>query len=149
MENAEKLRALGAEVVSNPAFVQAHGKTHCNRAARFLCEAFGHHGFTPNDLANAMIAKMGASFEWRERTMEEAHAHAMKGGLAFLAVEDEPNGHLAAIMPEPMQESGSWGCPVPMVANVGIAPNAIKKASQAFLLAHKPGLRAFLYGDAA
>ncbi len=148
MANAAKLRALCDEAVSNPAFAPRDGKTYCNLAARFVAEGMGFFGFPMNILANEMIHFLASHPDWREDSVERAHVHAMRGGLAFLVLEEYPHGHIPAIYPAPMEPSGTWGEDVPMLANVG-RTNGIMKASAVYRIEKRPLLRAFLYGEAA
>lgn len=150
--NVEKLRALGMEAVSNPAWI-AHditgdGKveTFCNRSARFVAEGMGYFSIPRNLYANGMIAFFASSPDWSEDSIERAHEAAMKGGLAFVCLEDDPSGHICAIAPEPRQASGSWGIEVPVVFNVG-RTNGVIRLSQAFRLQDLPRLRAFILGS--
>ena len=144
----ETLRSLGMEAVTNPAWI-AHditgdgkAETFCNRGARFVSEGMGYFKI-PRDLyANQMIAYFASSPDWREDTIERAHMAAMKGRLAFICVEDQPNGHLCAVAPEPKQVSGTWGMEVPCVYNVG-RKNGLMKLSEAYRFAQMPLLRCF------
>lgn len=139
------LKALCDEAVSNPAFAPRDGKTYCNFAARFISEGPGFFGLPVNTLANGMIAILELAPEWREDSLDLAHSHAVRGRLAFVALSDEPHGHIAAVYPAPMAESGSWGQKVPMIANVGKV-NGIMRLSGAFRAADKSRMRYFLYG---
>lgn len=152
MANVEKLRALGMEAVTNPAWIahditgDGRAETFCNRSARFIAEGMGYFGIPRDIYANGMIAHLATAPGWREDSIERAWACAMKGGLAFIAIEDEPNGHLAAVAPEPKELSGSWGIEVPKVYNVG-RTNGLMKLSQAFKVSQLPALRAFVWEE--
>lgn len=156
MQNVEKLKLLQMEAVTNPEWISrdvtGDGKpeTFCNYASRFIAEGMGCLTLKPGVLANAMIEAIQIDGDWREDTIERAHAHALKGGLAFLTLSEWPHGHLCSISPEPMQDSGTWGRKVPIVANVGPAKShGIVKASVAFKAADAPMVRAFLWGETA
>lgn len=126
-------------------------KTYCNVAARRIAEGMGYFGFTPDMLANDMIALMSVDSKWREEPFEPRRISdfALKGVLVLIGLEDHPHGHVVAAAPEAAQESGSWGGPVPMVAQVGTAKigNGIKKLSEAFRLADRARLRVFVLED--
>ena len=140
------------EAVSNPAWFQRDdGTTYCNRAAAFIAQGMGYFGFRHGALANEMIAHLEQDPTWREDSFERASRHAQRGGLAFLAMKDSPHGHICAVAPLAMEESGSWSGPVCMVANVGQkSSHGIIRASYAFRAADKPRVKAFVYmGDVA
>lgn len=151
-EKVERLRRAGQWAVSNPEWVahditgDGRAETFCNRAARSVAEAMGCRDFEPTDNANMMQAKMAGG--WREVPAHEAAGLAMKGYLLMASVSWRPHGHICAVMPEPAQPSGSWGCDAPMVAHVGggATPNGVVKASQAFLAAQRPALRFYCWG---
>lgn len=154
--NIDKLRDLQLQAVLNPDWmahdITGDGKpeTFCNRASLFIAQGMGCQTFTAADYANDMIGKMEIEADWTEDTIARAHAHAMKGGLAFLVLRGNPHGHLCSISPEPLQDSGSWAQKVPIVANVGTAKShGIVKASMAFTAADKTRVRAFLWGAVA
>lgn len=148
MANVARLQQLCTEAVSNPAFVPKFGKTFCNFCARYIAEGMGFFGFPANAMANDMIGFLATRPEWREDSIERAHAHAIRGGLAFLTLTEYPHGHIAAVYPAPMESSGSWGEDVPLLANVG-ATNGIMRASAVFRADSRPMLRAFLFGETA
>ncbi len=150
MEKVATLQALCEEAVSNPRFEARDGKKFCNLGARFIAEGMGFFGFPVNILANEMVGFLASHPDWTEDSIDRAHRHAERGGLAFLTVEEHPHGHIAAIYPAPMEMSGTWGEPVPMLAQIGSAAvgNGIKKASAVYRLEKRPLLRAFLFGEA-
>lgn len=146
MANIARLRQLCDEAVINPAFSPRDGRTFCNFSSRFIAEGMGFFGFPYNTLVNDMVNILQIAPEWREDIIARAHGHAMKGGLAFLALTDEPHGHMVAIYPAAMEPSGTWGMDVPLLANVG-ASNGIMKTSAVFR-AGSP-VRCFLFGETA
>lgn len=148
MVNVERLRALCEEAVMNPAFAPREGKTYCNFSARFIAEGMGFFAFPANTLANDLIAILSTDPAVREDSIERAHAHALRGGLAFLVLEEYPHGHIPVFYPAPMELSGTWGELVPLLANVG-RENGIMKASKVYRLEKRPLLRAFLVGEVA
>ena len=148
MANIERLKTLCDEAVTNQAFAPRDGKTYCNFGARFIAEGMGFFGFPANALANDMVGFLACCPGWNEDTIERAHRHAICGGLAFLALEDHPHGHIAAVYPAPMEDSVTWGEQVPMLANVG-RENGIMKTSKVYRLEARPILRAFLWGEKA
>ncbi len=148
MADMERLRTLCDEAVLNPAFAPKDGKTFCNFAARFIAEGTGFFGLPVNTLANDLIVILATHPEVQEDSIERAHAHAIRGGLAFLALEEYPHGHIPVVYPAPMEMSGTWGGLVPMLANVG-RENGIMKASAVYRLEKRPLLRAFLVGVTA
>jgi len=145
MERSQTLLRLCEEAVARPEWQPANGVTYCNQAARFIAQGMGCDDFTPEMLAIDMIKLMGFSAAWREDSLERGHAHALKGGLAFVTLEEHPHAHLCAIAPALMQPSGSWGQDVPSVANVG-KTNGIILLSRAFKVDSRPFLRVFLWG---
>jgi hypothetical protein len=155
MEQAIRLKALCDEAVTNPAWVEhditGDGKTEtfCNRAARFIAEGMGCFRFRHDQSANQMLRAMAADPEnWlAEDDLARLSKAACRGALAFVGIEDEPHGHINAVAPLPMEQSGTWGRPVPMVAQVGTARvgNGVKKLSAAYRLEHAPLLRGFIY----
>lgn len=117
-------------------------ETHCNEGALLVARAMGCHEFdTPvgDDplMADAMCQLMSdnVSGNWDKVDGSAATLHALSGGLGFAAMSSyelgEAHGHICAIYPVGMQESGSLGHDVPMVANVGVCL-AEEKSSQAF-----------------
>ena len=157
MENAMKLKALCDEAVSNHNWV-AHDitgdgvpETFCNRSVQFIAQGMGYYGFKRDQFANDMIQAMGVDAKWREEPFESARVSQMaqKGVLVVVGLEDHPHGHVVAAAPEAPQESGSWGEPVPMVAQVGTAKigNGVKKISEAFRMADRARLRVFVLQD--
>ncbi len=119
--------------------------SYCNIAVRRISEGMGYFGFTPAMLARNMIEIMSIDTAWTEDTIERAHLHAMRGGLSVIGLDEYPHSHVAVIYPAPMEDSGSWGCPVPILANVG-KTNGIMKASAVFKAADRSLIRCFLYG---
>lgn len=131
-----KLKVLCDYILSAPEFVQrditADGKeeTFCNRAVRYVSYGMGCMDFSPDDSANIMVDVMAD--KWRKATAEEAIFHARNGGLAVAGKRYPVHGHVAVLYPDPGAYSGSWGHIVPLVANVGVKPNKVKKTSEAF-----------------
>ncbi len=144
MANAQKLREACDAAIYNPLFAPAGGVTHCNQAAQEIANAMG---VTDIDgmMANEQAAALAGAPNWRSDTMERAAAHALKGGLAFAVLVDYPHGHITAIYPDPMEQSGSWACEVPIVANVG-RENKRCKLSAAFRAEARPMVQFFLHG---
>jgi hypothetical protein len=137
-----KLLALQEEAVANPSWQPAGGKTFCNRAVAFVAQGMGYF-FPATELADEMIAAMASDPRWTEDSLDRAAAHALKGGLAVAALEENPHGHVCTFAPLPKEISGTWGCQVPMVANVG-KTNGIMRISGAFEAADRSRLRFFL-----
>lgn len=145
MTAPEHLKAVCDSVVADPSLAPHDGKTFCNVASRKIAEGMGYFGITSNMLANDLILFLASAPGWAEGTLASAHAYALNGGLAFIALSEAPHGHIAAVYPAPMQESGTWGGPVPMLANVG-RTIGVMKLSAVFKVADKEKLRAFVYG---
>lgn len=137
------LKATCDQVVSDPSLMPRDGNTYCNVATRRVAAAMGFQ--MELMLANAMIEYLAKNPSWREVAMDLAHAFAVGGGFAVVAVADAPHGHIATIYPAPAAESGSWGQKVPIIANVG-KTNGIMRLSGAFRAADKAKLRYFVYG---
>lgn len=123
-------------IISAPEFkkrdITGDGKdeTFCNRAVRYVSVKMGCMDFSPEDSANSMVDVMAD--KWRKATAEEAIFHARNGGLAVAGKKYSSHGHVAVIFPDFGSYSGSWKKVVPMVANVGQSPNAVKKTSEVF-----------------
>ena len=135
-ERRAAIRAACEAGVANPEWVQRINgdgtvDTFCNRFFLSVAHAAGCFELD-GKLANEQIHQMAASANFRCDTMERAHRHAMRGGLAIAGLTAEGHGHVCPVADEPMQDSGSWGKPVVMVWNVGRAPNGLKRVSQAF-----------------
>lgn len=148
------LEALCQELVSAPDLVSRditgdqEPETFCNRAVQRAAERYGcvlFAGLT----ANMITARLAAGLPgWRRVTGIQASLHALAGGLAIAAKQYPRNGHVAVVAPRPVAWSGSWGRSVPYVANVGRPPNAVKKVSEAFLVASgEPDY--FIFGETA
>lgn len=152
MANAKRLQNLCDEAVNNHALdAEPDGdgglKTKCNLGVRFICEGMGCKAFGPRDTANAMLSLMGRGNGWSPLPLERVAEVALRGALVVIGAYDEPNGHVAVAYPLPAQDSGTWGMKVPVVANIGMPPNKVKRVSQSFLLAQKALLKAFLWED--
>lgn len=145
MTPIEKLKAICDKTVLDHGLAPHDGKTYCNVACRQISEGMGYAGISDKLLANDIITLLSTAENWKEVSVVHAHAHALLGGLAFVAVSEKPHGHIAAVYPAPMQDSGSWGAKVPMLANVG-KTNGVMKLSGVFRVAQRPVLRAFIYG---
>ncbi|MDD5302041.1 MAG: hypothetical protein PHS14_02945 [Elusimicrobia bacterium] len=153
MEKAAKLATLCADAVSNPEWI-AHditgdgiAETFCNRAAASIAEGMGCLDLRPDQTANQMILAMMALPGWRQEfDLARVAPLAQRGVLVMLAAVGPVHGHIVAAAPLPPEESGSWGGPVPMVAQVGTAAigNGIKRLSQAFKAADRHELRIFI-----
>lgn len=143
-ERVARLRSLGMEAVTNPAFLPRDGKTYCNLAARFVAQGMGCFQIPANMLANQMLDFLAHAEGWREDSLERGHAAACRGGLAFVGAQADPHGHILSMAPEPKQWSGTWGDAVPLGYNVGRS-NGLMKLSQAFKKADRPRLRTFVW----
>jgi hypothetical protein len=150
-ERVSKLMSLQEEAVNNPAWkahdITGDGKaeTFCNRASSFLAQGFGYYGLRIDQYASSMIAGLASDPRWREDSIDRAHTAAMRGGLAFLTLLDQPHAHLCSVAPLPKEFSGSWNELVPIVANIGpLQDSGFVRASKAFRTADKPRIRAFI-----
>lgn len=159
--NAAKLMDLCNQAVSDPKFNSVKlpdgtWQTYCNEGSQFILNGVGCHdldGLTANQMASklqSLIEKSNTGWILEDQ-WSRATSQAQKGGIA-LFIWDNPNGHghVCVVSPEPMQQSGSWGCLVPMVASIGEVPpnkNAILRLSQSFLLADKLEIKCYLYGE--
>ena len=67
---------------------------------------------------------------------KQAADFALRGGfaLSFMEFTSDPHDHVAAVYPAKMEMSGSLGCEVPLVANIG-KKNAVMKSSGAYPVA--------------
>ena len=95
-------------------------------------------------MADKQISAMQCTPGWTRATMDQAVTHACQGGLAFATVYETPHGHLAALQPDPMQQSATWGEPVCLIYNVG-HENKACKLSGGFLLRQKPLIVFYLW----
>jgi len=152
----ERLTKLQAGAISMfPATPLPGGRleTKCNWGLQHVA-----HGLGCDDLvgtasqivqrATALCASQPSL--WREDSWARAVNHAQKGGLAIIGYGDplpgEQHCHVLTVAAKPMETSGTWGCPVPIGANVG-KPDAqgFFRISKCFLLAHKPLLKCLLW----
>jgi len=127
-------------------FPAAGSETYCNTGLQHVAKRLGCHDLD-GLVATEMVRRAAALPGWRQDTWERAVRHAQQGGLAFLGLEGYPHGHVASVAALPMEQSGTWGCSVPILANVGKPPNGFKRASQCFLLVERPLIKTFLWGD--
>jgi hypothetical protein len=147
----EKLTQLQREAIQM--FPDQGATTFCNYGLLHVANGLGCH-----DLDGLMASEMVRRAElycnarpqdWREDTWERAVAHAQRGGLAFVGEVAYPHGHVASVAAQPMQDSGTWGCKVPILANIGGAPpNDFKKLSACFRVAARPMVKTFLWRSA-
>lgn len=141
MLDPEKLKSTLDAIVKDPALKQKpDGTTFCNvglgRAARF----FEYLGFLKTNgemmMARAIIAFIKTRESgWLIVAGKQAADFALRGGFAisFMEFPDEPHDHVATVYPAKMEMSGSLGCEVPLVANVGTkSTHGIKKSSGAY-----------------
>lgn len=137
------LKAICDRVVTDPELAPRDGKTYCNVASHRIAIAMGFQ--MEMMLANAMIEYLAKDPAWKEASLDGAGEHGLSGRLAFVALSEEPHGHIAALYPAPPAESSSWGQKVPIIANVGKV-NGIMRLSGAFKAADKERIRYFVYG---
>ncbi len=126
-------------VVSNPAFIAKDitgdnkPETFCNWGLRMIAEGlFGYTGFTDLN-ANQIHAKLKGDAAWQTVDGAQAALEAERGRLV-VAAWTNPNGgpgHVAVVLPLPVELSSKWGKKVPKVANVG-PKNGIMGANWAF-----------------
>lgn len=129
-EMREVLKAACEEAMEKPEFAPRDGNTYCNQAARYIAERMGCYDFKPEMTANEQVAHVEAN--WKKADAQEAHAHAARGGLAVAAKTFPEHGHMAVCYPMmSLAASGSWGKPVPWVANIG-KTNGVMATSKAF-----------------
>jgi len=127
--------------------------TFCNIGLQHVANGMGCHAFD-NMMATQIVQQamnlcMSLPNEWREDSWERAVAHANKGGFAFFGMKAPPgevHGHVASVAAKPMEFSGTWGCNVPVLANVGNAKTqGFNKLSKCFLLSERPLLKCILW----
>src|SRR3990167_9399425 len=91
-------------------------RTFCNIGARRIanlmeCPDFDDVNLIADDMHAIMTAK------WKKVDARGAVLHALDGGLAFAAMTskqlNDAHGHITAIRPEGMQQSGTLGIDVP------------------------------------
>jgi hypothetical protein len=143
--NVERLRAACLRVVAEHDLLPVKSVTHCSEAAAKIAQAMdcgALYGLTANEQLHRLASLPGC----REDSLERAHAHAMRGGLAFACLEEYPHGHIATFYPGPLEYSTSWACLVPLIANVG-ERNGVMRISGAFKAADRPRVRCFLVGQ--
>jgi hypothetical protein len=111
--------------------------THCNQFVNaFAGAVFGYHGFD-NLLANQMVTRLRNHPNWTAihdptsedgaisrmsdlgSKMAEAQRLANAGALVVIAVEGDPHGHVAVVVPGEMQHSNAWGMMLPQIAQAG------------------------------
>ena len=146
------LTAQGEAIVMFPADSLPDGvlRTKCNFGVAHIAARMGCYDLS-GLTANQMLHKLSMGVPgWREDEWQRATLHAMRGGLAVIGwphPDPKGHGHVVTVSPLEAQTSGTWGCAVPMVANIGKPPNDFKRLSGAFLLEHRPDLRCFLWGE--
>ncbi len=154
MDKVAKLTELCRDAVHNPDWV-AHDitgdkidETFCNRAAASIAQGMGSLDLREDMTANRMILGMSALPDWREEfDLDRVEKLASRGVLVMLCAVGARHGHIVAAAPYPAEESSTWGCKVPMVAQVGTAKigNGIKKLSAAFRADDRADLRIFIF----
>lgn len=143
-ENRKKLDAICVKVTSDPLLdaeelPSGRLKTKCNLGLTVIAEEIGCtelRGLTADEIVR--LAERHPK-RWRKDSGERAAAFALKGGFAFGGMTskqlEDKNGHVAAVAPRVMIESGSLKKDVPWLANVGRPPNGIKLSSACFPVA--------------
>jgi hypothetical protein len=125
------------KVINIPAFQPLpDGTTYCNYAVDLICFMLEYPGFG-GLTANQIYSK--CKERHRQGSAEEAAQWADEYGYIAIAshFNQSGHGHCAVIYPKKMEISGSYGRPVPFIANVGHI-NGILKVSQCFKLEDEP-----------
>ena len=132
----DDIKELCDAALSNPSFQPKNGVTHCNQAVNQVASAVGcleFVGLMADEIYQTMVTN--ASGKWAKLDGSDASIWALSNGLAIAAMSSaqlgEAHGHVAILYPLGMQESGSLGHDVPMLANVGKTVG-VMKSSEAF-----------------
>ena len=130
------LKSACDAALSNPKLQPVDGITYCNMAVQSIAQAMGcgeFSGLMADEIYQVM--KTNPSGHWETATGQEATVYALSGGLAIAAMSshrlEEDHGHVAVVAPLGMQDSGSLGHDVPVLANVGKTVGYMK-SSEAF-----------------
>ena len=127
-------------------------ETYCNFGADFIGHALGYNGFRNPNTGLPLIAdeicsvlmrdwiaidgeqafRLTNSNVWCMSAMSSLEIREAAKRLNKPKLIDATHGHIDAVYPaEKMLDSGSWGKPVPILANIG-TENKPKKASECF-----------------
>jgi hypothetical protein len=105
--------------------------THCNQAVDYIAYKMGCEWFKDKN-ANQIYDIMVRNFpKFVPVEFPLAAKEANKGKLVIAAQKGKEHGHVAVLYPAEMEKSGTFGCMVPMVANVGLH-NGVMRLSQGF-----------------
>jgi len=121
----------------NPNTPQNESATYCNFFVTAVSHWFGYHGFDEK-MANAIVTIVETSpYNWKMVTYAEAPKLAAKGYLLVAGWKNPTgeHGHVCIIPPiDRVETSASWGCEVPMAANVGKSNFYEERLSKAFTI---------------
>ena len=159
-ENREAAAALTERLEAacdNPAWNSLpDGTTYCNYFCQQVAHAFGIKDLDQPNGAPLMAADMGPKLRefmkepgcpWREVSMAKAQELANRGEFVLGwagAPEGEHHGHVVVIAPGEMENSASFGYPVPLCASIakydpkGESKNRIDKVSIFYRADNKP-----------
>lgn len=143
-ERCAKLKRLCEDAINDPALKavdvyidnQKVTRTYCNKAVQKIARGMDVHVFLEKGMTADQIYDYCAS-NWVKVDGEWAAEFAKAGGLGIAAVKGDPHGHCAVVAPIDAAKSPSWGCVVPVVANVG-NNNGFMLVSAAFKKSNRP-----------
>jgi len=151
-----KLNAAIEAAINNAAWKSLpDGTTFCNDFCQQILNAMGCKeldGLKARDMGMRVldaIARTGDTISsWQEVTAQKAVDMAKTGTavLGWSPILEEAHGHVVIVAPEAMEDSGTFGGPVPMCASIAKYPflNRIMKVSEAYRVANKPRYFAWL-----
>lgn len=94
--------------------------TYCNIALDVLAHTIWNYTDFKGFLANQIAEALQTSVNWKSISYERAHTETAKGNLVVAAqVNSKGHGHVALILPGPMQYSNKWKIFVPQCFHVG------------------------------
>jgi hypothetical protein len=149
-DQAVNLTAAISAAIANPAWKStSDGTTFCNEFCQEILHTANCHeldGLVARDMGNKIVTDIMAAGDglckWQEVTAQKAVDAAKIGAfvLGWSPILEEQHGHVVIVAPEDMEDSGTFGCPVPMVASIAPYPflNRIMKVSEAYRVANKP-----------
>lgn len=146
LSESRKLDYKRVEAISKFQSLVARGATtFCNEFTQACSFVFGIDELAGKLARDIHLNALLRQDDWRKVGLAESQ-DACNAGFFVIAVYStpEPGGdHVCVIVPGEMQDSGSWGCKVPLCANVGKSNFYGKPLSFAFTPAEKPEL--FVY----
>jgi len=95
-----------------------------------------------------MMDHWAKSGHWKEVTLKDAHKLANEGEIVMVGWHSQSaeSGHVAVVVPGKLQDSGSWGHPVPRTFDTGAtARQSSDKLTNGFGKDKKLGTKFYVY----